>query len=182
MNICEIIKWSHDQNCWCVCACAVFSKFCLAISIFWLELSVNRLWQTNVSENWKYSCIIWYCIVPYINNKFLNVKYFHLLSIHSVCFCFFLQNEQVPAARVQLHTQNLDLPRRVHPVPELCEGAAAETQTKDLYRKTGEWSHGSRVGRVPAHISEQILHVGSRGWNERVIEAEDRKQESERGN
>lgn len=118
----------------------------------------------------------------YINNQFLSVKYCHLLSIHSVCLRVCFQNEQVPAARVQLHTQNLDLPRRVHPVPELCEGAAAETQTKDLYRKTRQRSHGSRVGRVPAHISEQILHVESRGWKERVIEAEDRRQESERGN
>lgn len=95
-----------------------------------------------------------------------------------VCF----QNEQVPASRVQLHTQNLDLPRRVHPVPELCEGAAAETQTKDLYRKTRQWSHGSRVGQVPGHISAQIIHVETRGWKAGVIEAEDRKQESERGN
>lgn len=91
--------------------------------------------------------VLWYSMVLHLQNiPIINIAVV-ILHIH-FNFSIFLsfQNEQVPAPRVQLHTQDLDLPRRVHSVPELRQGAAAETQAEDLYCKTGQRSHGSRVG------------------------------------
>lgn len=86
---------------------------------------------------------LWYRVVPLFTVAVV------ILHIQTLFVCFFFrsfQNEQVPAPRVQLHTQDLDLPRRVHSVPELCQGAATETQAEDLHCETGQRSHGSRVG------------------------------------
>lgn len=84
----------------------------------------------------------------------------------------FLQNDQVPASRVQLHTQNLDLPCRVHTVPELCQGATQETQAEDLYCQTRQRSHGSRVSQRPASVPEQSNKLAKR-----LTEARKRRRE-----
>lgn len=79
----------------------------------------------------------------------------------------------MPASRVQLHTQNLDLPSRVHSVPELRQGATQETQTEDLYRQTCQWSHGSRVGQRPASCPRAISNTSAvrlREWHKEGIE------------
>lgn len=64
-----------------------------------------------------------------------------------------LQDDQVPASRIQLHTQNLDLSCWIHSVPELRQGATQETQAEDLYCKTRQRSYGSRVGQRLGRIS-----------------------------
>lgn len=91
------------------------------------------------------------------------------------------QNEQVPAPRIQLYTTDLDLPRRVHSVSELRQGVAAETQAEDLYRETGQRSHGTRVGtiKMQARVTDEFACTERRDWEASATEAEDRKQESE---
>lgn len=100
-------------------------------------------------------CFIYYRMM--VKDAYCIFKAFlsHLMSSHVVVFLPF-QNEQVPAPGVQLHTQDLDLPRGVHPVPELRQGAASETQAEDLHRETGQRSHGSRVGRAASGCRESV--------------------------